>query len=424
MSILHFESNFSSTEVDTLDLPVEVRKPDLTLAARSFLSQPVELAPGTYYVSAKLPAGQQLSRTVEVLEGQDALATLTPQPEDESPHQWQEMQHFILGPSETTQQASRSQSSLSGHASPSADPRSSGSIPVERGSELESLGAPGSAAKLRGYMGNILRGEYQVSENQNWLSLTYTSPQDYYLYVVPPGDMKLVQLLQSEAPAINMMLPVWQHQGCQLVVAQQSNGLYTLDAILEHQLANTLLRYMQRGFLEQASTMAVSPALSSEQLLYRKVDEPIAAAVGAYALLRLGDLERLHNWTENLLNFFEWLPDGLTIRGEHLARLGNHDQALNQFLALPTRGLPIFSDGLSYALDRLGLYIRVGEKNFGEVRLKDARTLLEQLQRFAAFVDFRRPLLTFAGIEPGDPSDVTPSGDIARYDGLDISDSG
>jgi hypothetical protein len=177
---------------------------------------------------------------------------------------------------------------------------------------------------------------------------------------------------------------------------------------------------MQRGFLEHATKMTGSHSLSAEQLLYQKKEEPIAAAVGAYALLRLGDLERLHVWTEDLRNYFEWLPDSVTIRGEHLARLGNHDQALTVFLDLPSRGLPIFSDGLSYALDRLRLYIRVGEKNFEKARLEQSKTLLVQLQRFAAFVDFRRPLLTFTGIDPGNPSDVVPGEDLAPYGGLDI----
>ena len=52
MSMLSFESGFTSPELNSLDLPVEIRKPDLTVAARCLSSQPVELAPGTYYVTA------------------------------------------------------------------------------------------------------------------------------------------------------------------------------------------------------------------------------------------------------------------------------------------------------------------------------------------------------------------------------------
>lgn len=420
MSMLHFESGSTSSELNALDLPVEIRKPDLTLVARSLTSQPVELAPGTYYITARLPAGQQLYCTVEVEKDKDAKATLAPEPEGASAHEWQEVQHYFLGPSDPSPQASKHGPARSGLVRPFPGSQSSGAESVEGSGGLESLGALSPTAKLRGFLGNVLQGTHLLRADQGWLSFLSPGTPEYSVYAVFPGDTKLVQLLQPEAPAINMVLPASQQQGCQLVLIRQPNGLYSLDANLVHQVANTLLRYMQRGFLEQATTMTGSPALSAEQLLYQKIGEPIAAAVGAYALLRLGDLERLHDWTENLRNFFAWLPDGITIRGEHLARLGNHDEALTVFLALPSRGLPIFSDGLSYALDRLRLYLRIGEKNFEKAQLDQAKTLLEHLQQFAAFVDFRRPLLTFTGIDPGKPSDVTPGEDIAPYRGLDI----
>src|SRR2546423_15128052 len=99
--------------------------------------------------------------------------------------------------------------------------------------------------------------------------------------------------------------------------------------------------------------MSTSPELDAEELLEDKQQDPIAAAVGGYALLRFSALERLHDWTANLHSWFEWLPDGAAIRGEHLARMGQHDEALDAFLTLPSRGLPLFSDGLAYAVNRL-----------------------------------------------------------------------
>jgi hypothetical protein len=421
MSMLHFESHLEASELNSLDLPVEIRKPDFTLAARGLSSQPVELAPGSYYFTAKLPAGQQLYGRVEVEEGKEATAILAPEPEDASPHEWQAVQHYILGPSEPSPQASKREAPTPGFVSPVLGFPSFGVEAVEGNGGLEPLGTLSPPAKLRGFRGNILQGAYEVQNDQSGMPfwLTFSQP-GFTTYNTLQDDTKLVQLLQPEVPAINMVLPVSPGQGCQLVLMRQPNGFYSLDANLSHPMANTLLRYLQKAFLEQASSMIGSPALSAEQLLYQKRTEPIAAAVGAYALLRLGDLERLHEWTENLRNFFTWLPDGITIRGEHLARLGNHEQALGVFLDLPSRGLPIFSDGLSYALDRLGLYIRIGEKNFEKARLDQAKALLEHLQRFAAFVDFRRPLLTFTGLDPGNPSDVTPGGDLATYGGVDI----
>ena len=60
----------------------------------------------------------------------------------------------------------------------------------------------------------------------------------------------------------------------------------------------------------------------------------------------------------NLYTEFPWLPDGAAIEGECLAREGNHQDSLKAFLAVAERGLPLFTDGLSYTIDRLQLYVR------------------------------------------------------------------
>ena len=39
-------------------------------------------------------------------------------------------------------------------------------------------------------------------------------------------------------------------------------------------------------------------------------------------LLRLGELDRLHDWTHNLAELVPVAPDGLAPWGEHQARLG------------------------------------------------------------------------------------------------------
>ena len=84
--------------------------------------------------------------------------------------------------------------------------------------------------------------------------------------------------------------------------------------------------------------------------------DPIAAAIGAYAILRLGSIEQLHDWTTNLRYLYPWLPDGSAISGEHLARLGRFEEACDAFSEVPVRGLPIFADGLFYTIERMKLY--------------------------------------------------------------------
>ena len=55
-------------------------------------------------------------------------------------------------------------------------------------------------------------------------------------------------------------------------------------------------------------------ARSAEALLQGKVANPVGAALGGYALLRLNELDRLHDWPDNLAAWFAWLPDGAVSR--------------------------------------------------------------------------------------------------------------
>jgi hypothetical protein len=163
-----------------------------------------------------------------------------------------------------------------------------------------------------------------------------------------------------------------------------------------------------------------SPAVVSEELLNGKVADPIAACVGAYTLLRLGELDRLHEWTENLKNWFDWLPDGLAIRAEHLARRGQHSQALENLLRLPDRGLPFFSDGLSFALNRLRTYLSYGGGGELAGDLDQAKQVLAALKSFAQYTDFSRPVLTFTGLEPHQPDDQACAVNLQEYGGVDL----
>lgn len=402
MSKISFSFNFKSHELRSLILPIEVRKSNLALVAQTLTTQSVDLEPGIYYVTARLPAGQELFNRVTVVEDQADTVALAPEPEDESPHEWLEVDSYITGQS----------------------PASSSSV-----SSLEGLGTQKIVAKLRAFSGNVLLGETTARDDQAWLIPRSAQSQGVAKFDLFPGDVRFVQLLQPGISPLNVALPISPLTspqipiripasiGCQLILTLQPDGLLSVDILLQHPAADALLRYFQRGLLEQAATMSTSDALQAEQLLGEKQSHPIAAAAGTYALLRLGDLDRLHNWTENLKNWFTWLPDGTAIRGEHLARLGKHEEALAAFLELSSRGLPLFSDGLSYTVDRLRLYSTIAEL---EAR-SEAQTILKQLQRFVPFVDFRKPFLTFTGIDPSNPSEKSLEEDVEDFDGIDVA---
>ena len=92
------------------------------------------------------------------------------------------------------------------------------------------------------------------------------------------------------------------------------------------------------------------------------------------------------------------------ILAEHLARLGEHKKALATLVELPKRGLPFFSSGLTYALNRLRQYKRAVEKGDLAGDIKPLNALGAALGRYAGYIDVTRPKLTFMGTNPLRPS--------------------
>ena len=368
---LRFHVDLGSPELGRLDIPVEVRQPNLIPAARGLSSQSIELDPGTYYVTARLPSGHELFSQVLVEEDREVTVHLEAEPDEKetTPYDWRRKQVLYAKMAPTVR-------------------------------------AVHAEAKLRIFTGNVLQDDYQT-----WAP--YFSPADWergkgraHASLSGSNAPQYVQLLQPYEPPLNVAFPAWVETGCQLVVTALPNRL-TLDIQLQNPQAEMLLRYRERGFLKEAATVADSISPTAEDLLLHKGEDPIAATVGAYALLHFGEMERLHGWTANLEEWFPWLPDGITVRAEHLARLGKHDEAFDTLLKLPSCGLPLFSEGLSYAIDRIRFYLKLEQDQFEEKLLAQARELLQQLQRHASFVDFAEPILTFTGLDPAAPDDRT-----------------
>ena len=95
---------------------------------------------------------------------------------------------------------------------------------------------------------------------------------------------------------------------------------------------------------------------------------------------------------------------GVAIRAEHLARVHEHEKALEMLLKLPKRGLPLFSSGLTYALNRLRQYQRAIKERKLDGNIKSLNALGVALGRYAGYIDVTRPILTFMGTNPLKPS--------------------
>lgn len=362
---------FEFSGLDTLsglDIPVEVRARNLKIVARTTASQPIEVEPGAYFVSAVLPAGQELTGFVEV-SGEPSVDVELALDTADAPVSG-EHEDFL------TRQGARSIQFELGMREPNPD------VPPTP-----------STIMLTWLSGNILSGELA-----EFLSSPLEAHEGQRISVVTAGQVPaFVRIDQPRSRPLTLATPSLPWQTSTLVVTSQPNKCWSLDLHLANGVANLLLHYRASGQARAAAETLESPWLDAESLLQGKMSDPLAAAVGAYALLRFADLDRLHNWTKNLFSRFPWLPDGAAVWGEHLARLGKHEDAVLAFLALADRGVPMFTDGFSFALDRLRLYRDAHFPGLSSGDAARAETLFRQLVTIAPHVDFGNPSMRIDG---------------------------
>jgi hypothetical protein len=381
---------------EPLELPVEVRSSDMKLVTQTVTSQWPSVAEGTYIVTARLPAGQSIVTIVEA-KGVSVKARLELPSGD-----WQERSHLFQ--SARAQQGAARQAAADSLRLPESYV---GMLPPD---SFRSLGDTFARRRLRYRVTpddllGLSRSTSRQEPTQGSLTLFTTrwldgktvplplpsiaptkDPHFARLDVPAASGPAFVQVRRSGQPTVNIALPLSQQRGCTLLVNREPGG-YWIEAHPANETANLLLGYRQNNLAQQQ-------AATAEQLVYDKLEDPIGASIGAYSLLRFGELDRLHSWTGNLMKFFPWLPDGAAVRGEHLARTAKHAEAVTAFLQVVERGLPLFSEGLRFTFDRLQLY---GDSDIAEGTARACRQGAETLKRFLRIVDFDKALTTFAG---------------------------
>ena len=201
--------------------------------------------------------------------------------------------------------------------------------------------------------------------------------------------------------------------------ATSATAEHPVDVVVcsDHWVVESLLRLLQRGEVGRAKELAET----AEDLLFGKVSNPLAAAVGGYYLLRVNALERMHNWAGNLAGWFEWLPDGAVIRAWQLlgeapgrpeteanAKLA---EARGHLLDAAGRGVPVYTEGLRLLRDGLLSFHRM-DPNDEEVAAAWAR-----IGEYAEAADWSSPVTAFLGERPDAPSSELrfgePDGDEA-----------
>jgi hypothetical protein len=361
----------SSRQHETRSVPVVVSVLDADLETVAgpesfFVSQdpsfPVD--PGAYVVHVDPPSGQRLMKTVRVVEGQQVTAS------------------FFLH-------------ELSGHET------------LEKGALLRGVDRrPGSSG---------LDGEEYASA---WAKLWRREPSgDWRLAPFAPasawndrdgisyefqGLPRAQYLVQFGGPRLawrHVAVPAHEQVTIMVVPDRDLPGEVIVSAITGNDLAESLLGYLQSGYIQNADALLAKHA---EELLFGKHEDPIAATIGGYFLLRVRRLETLRSWAPNLARF-AWLPDGAVIDGWQHCHAGKEtgstaefDQAREQFLLAAARGVPVYTEGLRLLIDGLNLVATPDDDR----QVHDALTAL---RRYADAVDWAAVTVTFTGADPTQP---------------------
>lgn len=221
----------------------------------------------------------------------------------------------------------------------------------------------------------------------------------------------VIQVGGPQVPSMFTALPARGEAGITFVPGGVTNQrLPSVEVIAEtdHANAQALLGFLRSGATAHADLVATHAPGLAELMLYGKFENPNAAAIGAYFLLRVGDLERLHTWWSlNLAHYFPWLADGPIVRAWHLLRdadarsRGPEDDSPRYWLLEAVkRGLPVYTEGLRLLIDGLKA-VAAGRSD------EEVRTAIDHLRPYAAAADWSSATVRFAGSHPSVP-DVAP----------------
>jgi hypothetical protein len=365
----------------------------LELVTTTPTDQEVQVPAGQYLLSSTLPSGERSLGVAEVSPG--------------------ELEHVELAP-ETAPAA--------GEAAPETPPAP----------ELESLGpttdggetgadAVEAPAKLEPFFLRYLAVSGDSVEPLDVATEVASGCEggatvDLVVRVPGSAGVVFVQLAaQGEVP-LSVALPangMTGSQSCRVTVA--TKPLFAVVSLPESPLVDAVARYIHSGNLQEAANVAAE----AEELLRRKMADPFGAALGGYALLRLHELTRLHDWPHNLAAAFPWLADGPIIAAEAAALAGDHSVAVGLFCEAGRRGLPVFADGFSMLASRLREYDQP-EKPPGITPelAADVARLAKRLVPLAPLIDFSRISLAIRGGRLDDPlGSQKPIAKPARADG-------
>jgi hypothetical protein len=361
----------------------------------NILSPPVDLPMGTYLVEASLPSGEFLRKTIQ-MRGQDEVVILQG---TESPHEWLSWAHLNTPQSRTR----RATMDFAGTAfkAPTLPPpapalfahfalegRGVGGPPILYSTVAPSMLAPNGQSlsipalcraldqstslpyghvPLHPAVGDANVATYRAHVP---FGIQYGTPPGVtgydYMWVVTRwggiADSRPANVELAALPTGWIDGSTHRWVGAEILVnaAPPVRSFFGSTVMVRDSLIGNALSYFTHQRLDEAFALVSGGQQGiAMQMLFEKVENPIAAAAGAYVLVaqQLDDGQYdWHRWIDNLTNWFVGLPDAPILKGWVHVKRREPEQARAAFLDAHKRGVPLLSAGVRMLADGAALF--------------------------------------------------------------------
>jgi hypothetical protein len=263
-----------------------------------------------------------------------------------------------------------------------------------------------------------IEGKLWNYSNHQWISkvdpqfLNQNIHADGRVYKLTTGEsLCVLEISGDNMPTLFVNLPPRSNLNCliKLCVGDVA-ALFPIDIVVatDNALAESLLALITSGSIREATSLNKDLNFDAEELLMGKVNDPIAASIGAYFLLKTGELHLLHDWANNLANLFKWLPDGAIIHAwQMMAEKDKSRELINKirarFLEAVDRGIPVYTEGLRLlheGLTQLWYFLKQNDD--------DIKAAIKKISAYVEAVDWSQETTTYTGTAPDQPMKPQP----------------
>jgi len=332
------------------------------------------LQPGTYTLRLSLSSGIQKDETFDLEEGQTKEIGINI--ENNSPHESHEWAYL----------------------------NKNFSIQSSRDTNMKTINYYQEPGKLvNGKLWKSSLGNWQQEFLPQFMNQTIRGDGNIFTHHTNQ-QLSLLEISGKDMPNLYVSLPPGNQLKCLVKLAEGDNEeVHPIDVTVstDQLKAETLLTLLTNGAVREAKTL--SNAKEAEELLYQKMQNPVTAAIGGYFLLKTGELARLHDWANNLANWFPLLPDGAIIHATQLLNKkekteSDIDLIRKRLLQAAGAGIPVYSEGLRL-LEKGLTQLWYHSKQMDD-EIKKAR---DRIGDYLEVTDFSQETTTFIGIAPYEP---------------------